>query len=1066
LAFPGHSMCEKNPGYYLALRKSTFLGSIIIIIIYFILGVRSYKSKKDIRIHDIVDRKQNNILMIAVEKNQPSRVKILLDYDFDVDYSNNYNFSAIDIAWNNFVKQENLKEKDESNQIILYLLKANSRRPNDFDYEKASKEVKEFVDNCESLPKNVDEGELRYLRKQNKINEPELHILILKSKSKIGNNDRLSHTKWKFIDEAFETLNRNDFCRKILKVAAEFKKLKIFFDFKHDSYYYLDPVRSIYSQGIIYEGGLIFIGAKYLNDDVKKFEVFGVLIHEMHHVAIYMTFMNQNCDPFPVGESANKTRFIDQVMVQCKKQKNREELVANVINLYNENCHISKIIAIVPQIEIQYAQNAKKFEEFQENFDELFNYSREVVEPELEKALPVLKILNDHENYIKYKELTKQMQVYILHSKINFQGAETTLNELISDDYNILELLTSENIRGILMRDENLEIGSVCKLYQHCEMLQRSLMESKICIAGKIVPRSDALDRIQYNKDYELLRKNVDQIRIEMKDSKFLLLSDYAGAGKTSFFKSWAIKLKENYKNMWISCINLRKYGNVFEKLKLTIDKLSGTEIQQILKEIVDCKSKFEEALFSKLFSEGKAILMLDGFDEICPQYSDLFMKIFSLIIKNSSNNEFWISTRPHHADKLQQLFKTPIYMFLPCKEDEILQFIEECLKVNKFSDEKSLKNNSRSIYNTVKEISSKQLQDFNQQPNILIIVLITELYIQNRIKIGSENLYSICVALLDEQRYKIGEKIIDNRDLELSIWDIHRVLALILIIEKDYENELGFKLEELVLMKRWKKGKGYWTSDAIQRYGFIIVDLNEDLRNSIYFVHNIFAEFFVASFLINSTFAFNSITDANDIEKIFKIVDTIVLREKSGLENLCEIFFSYIKSETITENFSFEEEIEAAINEKIQAIHNIAENEFPLKYFYNLSKLVSVDKKLLNKLWKLDQDQTIVEKILRNENSVNFEYFCSTVEWCFGKSWHKIFNISQKELITDEELENLSLKDDEKEKGKHYKNLIKLLDLIKIIFDQKTCKELYDKVNLNTISINEIRNIVISKIN
>jgi len=379
------------------------------------------------------------------------------------------------------------QKKEEVNKIILRLLRANSRFPYNFEYEKASKEVKEFVDKCESLHKNVDEDnfdalklklesepklihfydrdseslmahslrmrklkifelldteittgyhedldevyenmyikECRMLREHHKMNAkefPETHIFILRSKSKIGNNDRLSHKKWKFIDEAFETLNKNEFCRKILKVAAEFKKLKIYFDFKHDSTYYLDPATSVYSKGIIYEGGSIFIGAKYLTDDDKKFAVFGVLAHELCHLAVYMSFMNRNFDPFPIGESNKKTRFVDQVMVQCKEREESEDIVANVFKSYSKDVQDSEMIVTIPQILMQYVNNSTKIEELEGTFEELFKYCREVVEPELDKALPVLKILGDDEKVIKFENLTEPMQSKVLHSTLNF----------------------------------------------------------------------------------------------------------------------------------------------------------------------------------------------------------------------------------------------------------------------------------------------------------------------------------------------------------------------------------------------------------------------------------------------------------------------------------------------------------------------------------------------------------------------------------------------------------------------------------------------------------------------
>jgi len=200
-------------------------------------------------------------LVIATSQIKPSAVKSLLKHDFDAD-------DAIDIAWNLFEENvNNIEKKNKINEIILSLLKANSRFPDDFDYRKASKEVKQFVDKCESLHADVDEDnfdglkvkldsepnlvhfydrhnesllayslknekfkimehlekhlstgchedlveiyenmsapEKRKLREKHKTNAkeyPETYILILRSKSRIGNNDKFSQKKWKYIN--------------------------------------------------------------------------------------------------------------------------------------------------------------------------------------------------------------------------------------------------------------------------------------------------------------------------------------------------------------------------------------------------------------------------------------------------------------------------------------------------------------------------------------------------------------------------------------------------------------------------------------------------------------------------------------------------------------------------------------------------------------------------------------------------------------------------------------------------------------------------------------------------
>jgi len=96
-------------------------------------------------------------LVLAASKNLKNVVENLLNRDFDAD-------DAIDDAWKLFDEIVNDDIKEKFNKIILCLLGANSRFPNDFEYEKASKEVKEFVDKCESLHNDVDEDDFDALK--------------------------------------------------------------------------------------------------------------------------------------------------------------------------------------------------------------------------------------------------------------------------------------------------------------------------------------------------------------------------------------------------------------------------------------------------------------------------------------------------------------------------------------------------------------------------------------------------------------------------------------------------------------------------------------------------------------------------------------------------------------------------------------------------------------------------------------------------------------------------------------------------------------------------------------
>jgi len=640
----------------------------------------NFQFKERIRLQEIGDKDGNNLLTSAILKSRHDVVQNLLNYEFDTD-------DAIDQAWKIFAESGADEEKRETaNKIILELLKSNSKVPAGFDYDNASEDVKKFIDKCEGMHSDVNEDKfddlkvkldsepnlihfynrnnqsllayaiqqkkyeifsyldhgltvgshkdfeevyenikndnkartLREKHQSNSIIYEENHLLQLRLNSRIGNNDRFHHNHWSCIEEALITMNKNSYCKKILKVAAECKNLKIYFDFKHDSTYYLDPASLLYTKGIIYSGGSIFIGAKYLIDDNLKSNVFGYLAHELCHLATLLTFMNPNFDPFPLGESQQKTKFDSQVMVKCNLNKELEPIVNNVLMSYPGEHQNSEMIVTYPQVLMTYHGMQEEIEKFEEDFSELVNYSKEVVEPELEKALPVLKILNDESQNVKFEKLTEPMKAKILHSKIIFQGAETTLFDLIGHDKKILELLKSEEIRKILIRNEKINIRIIYKEDLKFEVQRSFLFQMEKQQIGK-------------------MRGNKKSFN-DVKDSKIFILIDHAGTGKTTFFKHSAIKLKQEYRNFWVSFINLRKSGKVLEKNKNIKDDLSKDELLSILLEIIEVNSEIEKKIFTKLFSEGKVILLFDGVDEISPRYNQQILCIFKHLGTSSGN--------------------------------------------------------------------------------------------------------------------------------------------------------------------------------------------------------------------------------------------------------------------------------------------------------------------------------------------------------------------------------------------------------------------------------------------
>ncbi|KAL7048607.1 hypothetical protein ACKWTF_003419 [Chironomus riparius] len=1099
-----------------------------------------------------------SLLDLAVLRNQQTVTERLMRHEFDTS-------EAINHAWTNYIENDKEMIKNTANEIILILLKSNSTIPNDFNYEKASQKVQEFVEYCEDIHEDVNENKfenlntkldkypnmiyfynrnnqsllahalenrnyyiLKYLERgitigphedikdvyknvisdnianslrttnrQNSNENPESHLLSLRFKSRIGNNDQFSHQKWRYVNEAFENINANKYCSLILKVTAECKKLRIFFDFRHDSTYYMDPATSIFSRGIIYEGGSIFIGAKNLIDDQKKFEVFGVLIHELCHLAIYMTFMNRNFDPFSLGKSKEKKRFHNKVMNQCKDKQDCETLVKNVLSCYSESIQCSEMIVVAPQLMITYQNDTERVEDLRKLFSELFKYSEEVVEPELERALPVLKSLWG-EKPVTFKDLTKPMKAKIWHAEINFQGVETTFYQLIGSDQEILEVLLFEDIVDILLKNLVSEIGETCELDLKYELSERSFINRDIeAKLRKLMPLS-------YKQELDKYSMNFEEIEIEARSKQIMILADFAGTGKTTIFKHYTKKLKSINENHWVSFINLRKCQEVFE----IFDKISTTEqVLKLLLKILKPQSQVEVKIFIKLFFDGNVILLLDGFDEISQKYTATLLKIFKIWKEMNLSNELWISTRPHHVKELEDFFDVSAYKFKPFLEHERMNYINEILIKNDVSDDQE------EIYKEISKFITKLEKhsfDLQSVDNSLIIQMITELYTQKAIKLDTSSRYELYLIMIKTQKEKNGIKIPnEDRDrlTKLSIWEVHQVLALMVIFGTDMEEKLGFKRNEMSIIKKWKKVSKDWTSKMIQQYGFVTVDmdalnkeenvsasknipakqsnikfstrspfqdsqhhpikevqlsLNITVKASpIDFIHRTYAEFFVAQFMIDFIFNDNGDMKEEAIQRKFMLFDAI-MRDTEKLSVVQEFILSHIENEAQADGKVLDEDVQKLIFENILQIHkdfkvlNDSDAQKMCKYFKNYATLACVCPEIVEVLWKFEDSGNFLNFLIRKfsvSSKINNEWIIKSAELCFGSNWNEKFNRSDKALITDEEIEKFKVENEDEQKWKCDKNMLKISDLVDKNFESYVIYGFYKAFDISLIT-------------
>jgi len=860
-------------------------------------------------------------LIIAVKERRLDIVaSILLKHCVSVDFIDNEERSAIDHAWMNYTDPEHNNNKAIDDKIIMKLLKQNSKFPKGFDVDQASKTVQEFLKMCEdmhsyvfcqddsrfketlrknpglthfydrknvsvlsfamkrgdyeAISRNIDELSIgpddsdtifkALVERHSEDEISKFHLVLLISRSKIVTEDGNRQKRLKCINDAFKIINGYEDCSKVLKIAAAYNNLNIYFDFKKDKSHNLCLEDSQCSQDSTYTNCVIYIEAKQLLEDNAKYEAIGTLIHELGHFAILMTFMN-NFNPYPMGESEERVEFINKVVQEYEMKM---DLVGSAFKSNPEEHLHSELIVRPMQMLMSNYKNHERASKIRSNFPALFKYHEDVVVKEFERALPVLQKLNDRNKDIKVSDLTKPMRAKILHTPVNFQGKISSIYEIIDDNLELLSL-SSKDIRSILLESQQLTIGNI--------------LEKNTIIPRKYIrfPIDDVNTTSEDPKSFE-------EVAVEVKELKVLVLTDKAGSGKTAAFEDLAVNLKEKYSSFWVAMIKLRDHQEAINE----IEKSSDYKIEKILMKLIYIKPDIDSIIFNHLYQNGKVILLLDGFDEIYPESRKTIIKILD-IIRSTTANQLWVSTRPHVVEELKTIPKATFYKFDSTCIEEIME--------KKHSEHYS--DNVKIFLKLVKQMRNGK---DNNIDNPSIIESIVELSIANKSYFTPDStfLYTIVHDLAEKIMHKNCLKApieAHNQLLTQKLLNSYHYYGLKIIFGAISEEQLGFKFEDLAINKKRETYEKSSMINKIQQYGLMSVD-----NSSLDFIHRIFAEFYVAQYL--ATFIFDADCDIKDeeFEKVFMLLRFI--SNLSDCKIIQKLLMSYVKTKA-EENDEFLED-------------------------------------------------------------------------------------------------------------------------------------------------------------
>lgn len=931
----------------------------------------------------------SNLMMIAAKKHTPVIVGRLLEYNFDINYKNTRSRNTVDYAWINFEDAEEVESKATWNELILNLLDENSRFPSrlvNFDYENASENIKQFIDKCERLHQSVEKEDIKNLKVyldesphlyhffdrynesllvfalkcsktkvlealngrlsidnceilddiyyeipgiesvSKRLNIPPSHVQQLKAKSLIKSvrNDREKQKKMQIVQEVFMDLERDPLSSKVIQILAEWKPLKIIFEFNHSSL--INSAKTIVTDfdSRIQKSDVVYIAAKNLTtkDSSTWNYITSMLIYDLTQIIVKLLglkYLREIDDP--ISELQREPSTDDD-------HNSSDQIVEKVLSFYQKNQKSSHLSEYLNAIDI----------------DDL---------------LYILKLLQNYNKTIKYDKLLEPMKAKILHFTIKFQSVETTLSDIVEDKHGILNFLTQDQIRGVLMQNKSFFIGED-HLKQH-RYINRNFIE------------------INSNET----KTSGDVIQI-MKSSTIFVLADDNSTGKTTTFKSLSGMLQKELRNFWVSIIDLHKHHKVLDSFRKKEKEINLDEIVKLLMETKTIKLELEVEIFKKLFNRNRAILIFDDIDKIDEDTGEYVIKMLKFM-QTYTSNILCISTRHQLVHQLLDL-DTVIF-----KHDQLSWNEKKQLILNIFERFK-LKNSQIPL--ELKEFIDILEADCGKSiNNIQLIESIAELYANNKLIFESNscNLFNNFEKLFDILRMKFIEaNTVKSDDLfkRFSLFDVHIVYALRMFFA-------NFILDDFAIMRLWKREKRHWGSEEIRRFGFLWVDLEdtENENSSIKFIHDSIAYFFVVKYFTTTLYYNDFIIDKSELRRTFLILRTTInYYDKFILLN--KFLMNYIQINITHVIHKRSEKIKEIIADEIPNIHeDMLKQKYPARLLEFWSFILCYDAELLRMLWDVnseDLNSIITTKLKSKDITDIFQKISNMINVTLCPEWRK----------------------------------------------------------------------------
>ncbi|XP_069680688.1 uncharacterized protein [Periplaneta americana] len=443
-------------------------------------------------------------------------------------------------------------------------------------------------------------------------------------------------------------------------------------------------------------------------------------------------------------------------------------------------------------------------------------------EDSMVRKLQELTTVEKHIDTFSLSQLDQESFDRILNFNVTFQGHSVNLKDL-ADKSAIKKFVTADILRKLL---SGLEIGE-------------KLPEEDECYVSRKLSRKDFTTE-------EKIYGDIKEI-MELPD-KVIVISGDPGMGKSIQLTHFASKLKHATPTTWIVRINLNDQSNVLSSSKFNLNL-------EVLETAGKIDTEFERCLFEhRVKNEGEVVVMLDGYDEVCPNYGDKVIEIVNEL-NDTKVKKIFVTTRSVMQQKLEKDLSTIAFELMPFSQEDQKDFLLKLWK-----DMSGKKNEPDDFIKILLQFTCDGMSNYHKEftaipLHIKILAEMFEFDGEEFCNTGDIFLpYKLCLMqLCEEVMEKKWEVYYDKNKVDISKPNVKR--DFITVKHKFKHNHMCCAVYSLLDENQMKSLKNYEsvTEEAENflkklKSGHERTDIVFDVINGKpVFLHTIFAEYYAA---------------------------------------------------------------------------------------------------------------------------------------------------------------------------------------------------------------------------